>query len=136
MDSNEAQIEKKPETNWTWFLFSLKGRISRKPFWIFNGIIFTGGILLGLFTDVTHDVNNIGKSQLMFMLWIFYPSLAVQAKRWHDINKSAWWLMLNMIPIVGPIWALIENGFITGTRGPNRFGNDPLEESQLQRSRQ
>ncbi len=136
MNQNEAQIEKKSEMNWTWFLFSLKGRISRKPFWIFNLIVISGWILLGLFTDVTHDVNKISRSQLMFMLWIFYPSLAVQAKRWHDINKSAWWLMLNLIPLIGPVWALIENGFSIGTRGPNRFGNDPLEEPQLQRNRQ
>ena len=38
-------------SNWTWFLFSFKGRISRKPYWIFNLIVFIGGILLGLFTD-------------------------------------------------------------------------------------
>lgn len=113
--------------NWTWFLFSFQGRINRKPFWIFNLIVFLGGIILGLFTDVSNDINEISKPQLMFMVWILWPSLAVQAKRWHDRNKSALWILINFIPLVGPVWAMVENGFIPGTPGPNRYGPDPLE---------
>ena len=36
--------------------------------------------------------------------------------------------MINFIPIIG-VWALIENGFLPGTEGKNRFGEDPLERS-------
>ncbi|MBI5664332.1 MAG: DUF805 domain-containing protein [Nitrospirae bacterium] len=68
--------------NAAWFLFSFKGRISRKPYWIFNLVVFLGAIVLGLFTEVSDDINKITKPQMMFMLWIVWPSLAVQAKRW------------------------------------------------------
>jgi len=127
MNQHEAPGQKKSDMNWTWFLFSFKGRISRKPFWIFNLIIFIGGILLGMFTEVSGDIHELSKSQIMFMIWILWPSIAVQAKRWHDIDKSALWVFINFIPLIGPIWALVENGFVRGTRGPNRFGLDPLE---------
>lgn len=121
------QDDKSNEMNWTWFLFSFKGRISRKPFWIFNLIVFVGGLVLGSFTEVSPDINQITKPQLMFMIWIFWPSLAVQAKRWHDRDKSALWIFINLIPLVGPIWSLVENGFLPGTSGENRFGPDPFE---------
>jgi len=127
MNQRETNAQKKLDSNWVWFLFSFKGRISRKPFWIFNLIVFIGGILLGMFTDFSGDVNEMSKPQLMFMIWVLWPSMAVQAKRWHDVDKSALWIFINLIPLIGPIWALVENGFIRGTCGPNRFGPDPLE---------
>lgn len=117
--------------NWAWFLFSFKGRISRKPFWIFNLIVFAGLLLLGMFTDISDDVREMNKPQIMFMIWILWPSIAVQAKRWHDVDKSAFWVFINFIPLIGPIWALVENGFMRGTAGPNRFGPDPLEEKEF-----
>ncbi len=89
-DMKEKEEEKK-DPNWTWFLFSFKGRVTRKQFWIFNLIIFTAGLLLGVLTGTPEEFGEFTKPQLMFMIWIFWPSLAVQAKRWHDINKSAWW---------------------------------------------
>ena len=126
--NRDKQPQKRPE--WIWFLFSFKGRISRKPYWIFNVSIFLAGIVLGSFTEPANEITELSKPQMMFVLWIFWPSLAIQAKRWHDRNKSALWLLIALIPIVGPIWAMIENGFFPGTRGPNRFGPDPLEGSQ------
>ena len=131
MNQREAPAPKKSDMSWVWFLFSFKGRISRKPFWIFNLIVFIGGILLGMLTGISDDLNEMSKPQVMFMIWVLWPSIAVQAKRWHDINKSALWVFINFIPLIGPIWALIENGFIRGTPGPNRFGPDPLEEKQF-----
>ncbi len=128
MYSDEQEEEDKKDPHWTWFLFSFKGRVTRKQFWIFNLIIFIAGLLLGVLTGMPEKFGEFTKPQLMFMLWIFWPSLAVQAKRWHDINKSAWWLLLNTIPIAGPIWALIENGFLPGTPGDNKFGPAPVEQ--------
>ena len=56
-------------------------------------------------------------------LWI---GLAIAAKRWHDRNKSAWWILIVFVPVVGGLWYLIECGFLKGTTGPNKFGSDPL----------
>ena len=34
--------------------------------------------------------------------------------------------LLNLLPVIGWLWALVDNGFVRGTRGPNRYGADPL----------
>ena len=120
----EKAGRRKPD--WAWLLFSFRGRISRKPYWIFNLCVFAGGIFIGMFTDMSYYAEQMSKEQILFMLWILWPSLAVQAKRWHDRDKSALWLLINLIPIAGPLWSLIENGFMRGTKGSNRLGHDPL----------
>ena len=120
-----------------WLLFSFEGRISRKTFWIFNGFVFLGGMLLGMITNPVTDINDIGPAYTFFMFWMLWPNIAIQAKRWHDQDRSALWLLLNLMPIfepvmgllcmAGPIWAFIQNGITPGTPGPNRFGPDPME---------
>lgn len=122
-----SESDKSKDVRWIWFLFSTKGRINRQPFWIFNFIVFAGWFVLGMFTERSVDINEITRPQLMFLVWILWPSLAVQAKRWHDRNKSALWIFIGLIPLIGPLWALVENGFLPGTPGENRFGPDPLE---------
>jgi hypothetical protein len=47
----------------------------------------------------------------------------VYIKRFHDRDKSGWWVLIWLIPIIGAIWLLIELGFLKGTPGPNRFGS-------------
>ncbi len=59
----------------------------------------------------------------LIALW---PSLAVAAKRWHDRDKSGWWVLISFIPILGFVWTFIECGCMKGTEGDNRFGPDPL----------
>lgn len=112
--------------NIKWFLLSFSGRINRLPFWMFT---LCAGVLwlllnLALGIDILHRSRD-AKSFIptLVLLW---PSLAVQAKRWHDRDKSAWWLLINIVPIIGPIWALIETGFLSGTSGENQYGEDPL----------
>ncbi len=127
---NMEEEKKDIKNSGAWLLFSFKGRISRKPFWIFNLFIFLAGIVFAMFTEPAENINEITRSQFLFMVWMLWPSMAIQAKRWHDRNKSALWLLINLIPFAGPLWSLIENGFIPGTPGPNRFGPDPLKEQK------
>jgi uncharacterized membrane protein YhaH (DUF805 family) len=56
---------------------------------------------------------------------LIWPALALQVKRWHDRDKSGWWVLIAFIPIIGAFWVLIECGFLDGTPGPNRFGPSP-----------
>jgi len=120
---NEKTKEKKPMPKGVWLLFSFQGRISRKTFWIFNGFVFVAGMLLGLITEPVKTIEDISTAHIFFMLWMLWPNLAIQVKRWHDQDKSALWLLVNLIPYIGPLLS----GIMPGTRGPNRFGKDPLE---------
>jgi uncharacterized membrane protein YhaH (DUF805 family) len=62
---------------------------------------------------------------LAVMIW---PSICIYGKRFHDRDKSAWWILISFVPIVGVIWLSVECGLLQGTDGPNRFGPDPLAE--------
>ena len=109
--------------NMTNFLFSFEGRINRTQYWLFNlaiFIIFTVPfILLG-----SGEESLDSPIALLFMLALIWPCLAVQCKRWHDTNKSGWWILINFIPLIG-LWAFIENGFFAGDAGSNDYGNPP-----------
>jgi len=48
--------------------------------------------------------------------------MVIQIRRWHDRDKSGWWVFIGFIPIIGPLWTLIELGFLPGTPGPNHYG--------------
>lgn len=109
----------------TWLLFSFQGRINRLPFWLFTlasiPVIYFGAEWLAGFADLPLRAAFDLAAVIMLL-----PALAVQAKRWHDRNKSAWWILINFVPVIGPIWTLIECGALQGTRGANAFGEDPL----------
>jgi len=108
-----------------WFLFSFEGRINRKPFWMF---VLAFVVVVGLVQLATGDVDSRQTSvpTTILCLLLLWPSLAVQAKRWHDTDRSAWWILIGLVPIIGGLWALIVTGFFAGTQGSNRFGPDPL----------
>lgn len=102
------------------------GRFGRLTFWAFFICLFA---LLGLIGFISESAsfpqaaNNV-LGLLMFPFLIM--GIIVQVKRWHDRNKSGWWVLISLIPIVGSLWILVECGFLKGTQGPNRFGPDPL----------
>ena len=62
----------------------------------------------------------------LLQLFLFIPNLAILFRRIHDIDRSAWYLLLGLIPLVGFI--IIYWWFVPGTAGTNRFGSDPLRE--------
>ena len=125
----EFRLDDEPMPPWRIFL-DPRGRIARRTFWLYGvlalfGLGTLGHALLGIArvprADADHVVN-------VLLLW---PAIAVSAKRWHDRDKSGWWVLLNLLPVVGWIWALIENGFMRGSAGPNRFGEDPVAVERL-----
>ena len=126
-------------------LFSFKGRINRAKFWMYHWvypmligcaalIVVTAVYLVGAIplylAGAIQSITWERPAELMmpfggvFTVWV---QLAAIAKRWHDRDKSAWWTLIGVIPIVGPIWVMVEVGFLKGTEGPNRFGPDPLK---------
>ena len=60
----------------------------------------------------------------LWSLFIFIPALAVVIRRLHDTDRSGWWILISLVPLIGPI-VLLVFCCIDGTRGPNRFGPDP-----------
>ncbi len=59
---------------------------------------------------------------LALLLMTSWVDLALAAKQCHDRGETGAWVLLQLLPIVGPIWATIELGCRIGTLGPNRYG--------------
>ncbi len=113
-----------------WFLLSFQGRINRKPFWLYALAVFLISFSISfIMTSAGSSDPNV--ASLILTLLFIWPNLAVQAKRWHDRDKSAWWVLINLVPIIGPIYALVVTGFLPGTSGDNRFGANPLSAPTL-----
>lgn len=105
--------------------FDPRGRISRRGFWLY-GVFALGG--LSLLGRVLFDIARVPPedSEPLLNLLLAWPLIAISAKRWHDRDKSGAWVLLALVPVVGWLWMLLDNGFCRGTPGPNRFGPDPL----------
>ena len=104
---------------------SPQGRLNRKPYWI--GVLILLAIqLVGnlLFANFDREAPSI--PALIVSLLLLYPSVVLGIKRCHDRDHPGWWLLIVLIPLLGPLWLLVELGFLRGTPGPNRFGPDPL----------
>ena len=54
-------------------------------------------------------------------LVLLLPSLAVAVRRLHDIDRSGWWYLIIVIPIIGPL-VLLYWYIQPGTDGSNQFG--------------
>lgn len=116
--------------------FSFDGRIGRADYWMITvlgyGAMF-GSWLVMLFASALAESAEEGLSALFALggillllgtsIAVTIVSLATSAKRWHDRDKSGWWILITLIPFVGVLWAAIELGFLEGTNGPNHFGS-------------
>ena len=123
----------------TSLLFSFQGRINRARFWLVHLAIFvveaivlslmggTAAIMSGDYERVIVVFGGAsGAVWTIVAVLAFWISLAVGVKRWHDRNKTGWWMLIIFVPVIGGLWYLIECGFLKGTTGPNSYGPDPL----------
>ena len=119
-------------------LFSFQGRVNRAKFWLVALGIFVvevivfAAILGGAATsgDPEQIAAAVGPFAgiiiLVFGVIATWISIVVAVKRYHDRNKSGWWVLIVFVPVIGGLWYLIECGFLRGTPGPNNYGPDPL----------
>jgi uncharacterized membrane protein YhaH (DUF805 family) len=106
---------------------SAQGRLNRKPYWM-------AAIILGVAYAVVYLLVAATREHLSFIaillgllsLVLAYSSICLAIKRFHDRDKSGWWVLISLIPLIGGIWYFIEVGCLAGTPGPNKYGPDPL----------
>ena len=68
---------------------------------------------------------NAGPIGIVWSLANLLPGIAIGVRRLHDLDKSGWWVLIALIPLIGAI-ILIVWYCSKGTTGDNRFGADPL----------
>jgi len=109
------------------------GRARRSEFWLFALLIFIVEIvycaLLGAVGGFSPNGPSAAAMALMGIfslafLGVVIPSLAVTFRRLHDTDRSAWWLLIGLLPVIGALVLLVFY-LLPGTNGPNKFGPDP-----------
>ena len=104
---------------------TFSGRALRSEYWFWVLFAALGGLVTAML-DAAIFGYHPGVSPLngIFGLVIFLPGLAVAARRLHDTDRTAWWLLLALTGI-GAILLIVWFCF-KGTPGPNRYGAEPL----------
>ncbi|MBO4530336.1 MAG: DUF805 domain-containing protein [Paludibacteraceae bacterium] len=110
---------------------NFSGRARRKEFWHFALINFIICLPLGIIVNILQRTGEPGGSFmlaaiiiLIIALALVIPSLAVGVRRLHDINKSGWWMLINLVPYVGS-FILLYFYAKAGDKGENQYGPDP-----------
>lgn len=101
------------------------GRARRAEYWSFALLVIGPWALIVAIAD---EDPALAKALLipflLTLLVLFTPLLAAQVRRLHDTQRSGWWSLLSLVPLVG--WALLLIWLTEeGTPGDNRFGPDP-----------
>jgi uncharacterized membrane protein YhaH (DUF805 family) len=119
----------------SWYLEALKkyavfgGRSRRAEYWyfvLFNLIVFIVLELIDALLGTYNFVQGVGLLSGIYGLAVLIPTLAVTVRRLHDIDRTGWWILINLIPLIGTI-VLLVFAVTDGTPGSNQYGPNPKE---------
>lgn len=88
------------------------------------------GVITVFFEDINQQQASdqlysiIGLSLILGLFGVVIMLLSI--KRFHDMNRSGWFAILMLIPILNLAVGLFWLGFVMGTEGENRYGDDPV----------
>ncbi len=88
------------------------GRASRSEYWWWVLFTFLASMAFGLVSQTLEGLFSLG---------VLLPSLAVGARRLHDTDRSAWFLLLWLVPVIG--WVVLIVWAIQEGKEPNRFSS-------------
>jgi len=100
---------------------TLDGRASRSEYWWYALAYFIVIVIAGVLDGLLGLPGILG---MIVGLGLLIPNITVSVRRFHDLNKPGWWVLIFFIPIIGLIAWLY---FFTqkGTPGSNDFGSAP-----------
>lgn len=111
--------------------FGFSGRAPRSEYWwwqLFVVLLIGSAFLLdaqmGWVIDPERE-DAPGWAASLASLALFFPNLAMAVRRLHDRDRSGWWILIGVIPLIGGLILLVWY-LSRGTPGDNRFGPDPL----------
>ncbi len=112
----------------------VNGRNTRLKYWLIalaQWVVFIfiyGNALMKFSANDTKgavdSMLNVGGISAVVAIVSGWAGLCNAIRRYHDRNKSGWWLLIGFIPFVS-LWQLIELGFLAGTPGYNTYDSTP-----------
>ncbi len=109
------------------------GRATRSEYWYFILFYFIFSIIAATLDSLvinpmlgasSTEAGQGGILQMIFALGLLIPSIALGIRRFHDIGKSGWWMLIGFIPILG-LLALIYFYVQDSQAGSNLYGENP-----------
>ena len=104
-----------------------RGRSRRKELWMYFLLTVVATVIARVLDGVLGVMSaapGVGIFTILTSLALIVPSTAVIVRRLHDTERSGWWYLIGLVPLVGGIVLLIF--FLNdGTPCENRFGSDP-----------
>lgn len=74
-----------------------EGRARRSELWYYVLVYMI--CLIGL--SILQSIIGVTVLTRLFSLALVLPTIAVLARRLHDIGRSGWWLLIGFVPILG-----------------------------------
>lgn len=97
------------------------GRATRKEFWMFALFNFIVSIIVSIVASIIRFDSLSG----LYCLAVLIPNLAIMARRLHDTDRSAWWILINLIPVIGQIVIFIFM-LLPSKQGQNSYDTNPI----------
>ncbi len=117
----------------SWYIEAFKkyavfsGRSRRREYWyfvLFNVIVAIVLSIIDMVLGTFSSSSNIGLLSGIYSVAVIIPTLAVAIRRLHDTDRSGWWILISLIPLIGSIVLLVFY-VMDSTPGQNRFGPNP-----------
>ena len=127
-EAKPAQADEKPVKKPSASFFTFSGRIPRAAFW--GMTIMTSILCLFIYfitVKIVPDAIHNQPTQIFFSavgIFALWTTLALHAKRWHDLDRSGWLVLMNLIPVIGTLISLFILGFRPGSASANKFGEE------------
>jgi uncharacterized membrane protein YhaH (DUF805 family) len=104
---------------------NVQGRARRKAFWMFALFNIIAIVALTMVEGLIGDAGY-GILSGLYSLAVILPAIALAVRRLHDTGRSGWWLLIGLVPLVGPIVLIVF--YVTDSQpGTNQYGPNPKE---------
>lgn len=103
------------------------GRARRKEYWFFllvNVLVSIALVMVDVVLGTFEEVTGTGLVGKLYALAVLLPSLAVTVRRLHDTDRSGWWVLIGLVPLLGAVVLLVFT-LLDSQPGSNRFGPNP-----------
>jgi uncharacterized membrane protein YhaH (DUF805 family) len=112
-----------------WYLHALRnyanfsGRARRAEYWHFVLANIAFVLAFNLVDMLVRVLTGTGPFVLLYALAVLVPAIAVSIRRLHDSDRSGWWLVLAIVPLVDLV--LVYFLVCDSDGGTNRYGRNP-----------